>query len=331
MGASLRGSARNPSTRHASVMTGPLVSIVILTHNAGHGVDRLIDSVFEQEGGFGLEIVAIDSGSTDGTGERLARRGASVIEIMPAEFNHGVTRNAALRTARGEFAVLIVQDAVPASRQWLVALLGPLLDDPSIAGTFARQQAWPRASRLTSYYLSQWIAAQSQARVVGPFSAAEFGAMSPSERHQACAFDNVCSCVRMSAWRQHPFRATPIAEDLEWARDVLLAGHKLAFVPDAAVWHSHDRPVRYELERTYLVHQRLQSLFGLSTIPALPALARSIGSTLPLHARLAAGEGRKRVRAVARAAALAVALPLAQYLGARSAREGRELLRTGRI
>jgi hypothetical protein len=34
------------------------------------------------------------------------------------------------------------------------------------------------------------------------------------------------------------------------------------------------------------------------------------------------------VQAIARSAALAVAFPLGQYLGARSAREGRELLKT---
>lgn len=312
-------------------MSQPRVSIVIPTRNAGARLDRLLDGISEQDGGWNPEVLAVDSGSTDGTLDRLRCFGVRVLEIAPSAFNHGESRNVGLAAVRGEFAVLIVQDAVPASRQWLTALLRPLLSDGAVAGSFARQLPWPGASRVTAHYLSGWIAAHTTARVVGPFTAAEFAAMPPARRHDACAFDNVCSCIRVAAWRQHPFRRTPIAEDLEWARDVLLAGHRLAFAPEASVWHSHDRSARYELERTYLVHQRLQALFDLSTIPGLPSLARSIANTLPVHVRLALGEERGRIRAMARAAALAVALPLGQYLGARSAREGRELMRTGRI
>jgi rhamnosyltransferase len=40
-------------------------------------------------------------------------------------------------------------------------------------------------------------------------------------------------------WSRHPFEATPIAEDLRWARTVLLNGHALAYVADAVVEHSH--------------------------------------------------------------------------------------------
>ena len=84
--------------------------------------------------------------------------------------------------------------------------------------------------------------------------------------------------------------------------------------------------VAYELRRTYAVHQRLASLFGLTTIPDARALARAVATTLPLHLRLAVRERKGRLSAVARGAGLAVALPLGQYLGARSEREGRELL-----
>jgi rhamnosyltransferase len=210
-------------------------------------------------------------------------------------------------------------------------MLQPLLNDPSVAGSFARQFPAPHASRLTTHYLSQWAAAQPLPRTVGPLSRAAFDGMPPGERHALCAFDNVCACLRLQVWRSHPFHRVPIAEDLEWALEVLLAGYKLAYAPDAAVWHSHERPVSYELQRTYLVHQRLQALFGLSTIPTVAALVHAIALTIPAHARLAWHETGSRGRAWLRGTALAVALPLGQYLGARSAREGRPLLRTGRI
>lgn len=304
------------------------ISIAIPTRNGGDTLRRLLDSLASQRERFEIEIVAVDSGSSDGTLDRLREHGAAVVPIDPSEFNHGAARNAALASVRTEYAVLMVQDAVPATGDWLAELVRPMQVDPRIAGTFARQQSWPGASRVTAHYLGRWVAAQPAPRVIGPLPPERFAAMTPSERHLTCAFDNVCACVRMSVWRAHPFRRTAIAEDLEWGLEVLAAGHRLAYVPTSIVWHSHDRPIRYELQRTYLVHQRLQTLFGLSTIPTVGALLRAVGATLPLHARLAAGEPRRRGRALLRAAGLAVAMPLGQYLGARSAREGRELIRT---
>ncbi|MGB2717609.1 MAG: glycosyltransferase [Vicinamibacterales bacterium] len=306
----------------------PLVSIVVPTFNGGRSLRRLLASIAEQRSDVSREVIAVDSGSTDDTLDILCDSGARVESVAPETFNHGGTRNTALSRARGEFAVLTVQDAVPANREWLGELLQPLLRDTRIAGTYARQKPWPEASRLTAHYLAKWAAATAEPRLVGPLRPTAFDAMSPADRHFTCAFDNVCSCIRMSVWHAHPFKRTSIAEDLEWAKEVLTSGYRLAYVPSALVSHSHERTVRYELERTYLVHQRLQSLFGLSTVPDIPSLVRAICSTLPLHLRLAAAEGDRHGRAMARAAGLAVAWPLGQYLGARSAREGRELLQT---
>jgi len=149
-------------------------------------------------------------------------------------------------------------------------------------------------------------------------------ALNPGARLQACTFDNVCSCLRRSVWRQIPFRPTVIAEDLEWAQRVLQAGHSLEYVADAAVVHSHDRSAGYELARTYLLHHRLFELFGVRTIPRVRDLARAIGSSARRHVRAeraarAAGQGSAGLW---RALGLAVAWPLGQYFGGLSAAKG---------
>jgi rhamnosyltransferase len=307
-------------------MTPPYVSVVIPTLNAGTAFEAVLTAIAGQDG-VDARIIAIDSGSTDGTIHRLRRAGATIVNVQAGEFNHGRTRNEALAAADGEFAVLLVQDAVPASRHWLSALVRPMMSDASIAGTFARQEPAAEASRVTAHYLGQWVATQLVPRTVGPLTPRVFATMPPADRHDVCAFDNVCSCIRLSVWRDHKFPSTSIAEDLEWARDVLLAGHRLAYVPDAVVRHSHERSAGYELRRAYLVHRQLETLFGLTTVPTMMSLVRAIATTVPLNARLAAREPRKRTRAVLRAAALGVAQPLGQYLGARASRDGRDYLR----
>lgn len=310
-------------------LRGPAVTVALLTRNGVATLHAVLDALDAQRFGGGFEVVVVDTESTDGTAETLAARVDRVVQIRGESFNHGLTRNLAVELARGELVVLLVQDAVPASDGWLEALTAPLRSDPEVAGTFARQLPRPDASRLTRWSLARWLAARDEPHVGALADPNAWAGMHPMERFETSVFDNVCSCVRRSVWSKHPFTATPIAEDLAWGREVVLAGHRLVYVPAAAVLHSHERSARYELGRTYLVHRQLHALFGVRTIPTLPALVRSIALTLADHLRvLRSGDGpRPGAGEVARGLALAVAWPLGQYLGGRAAVTGREYLR----
>jgi len=289
-------------------LSDPLASIVVPTLNGAATLPALLDAVRRQRAPFRHEVIAVDSGSTDGTAALLRDRVDRLIEIAPGEFNHGVTRNIGIEQARGDLVVLLVQDAVPASEDWLATLTAPLLADARVAGTFGRQLPRADASALTRYFHTRWFAASDVARTTAIESQAAFDAMTPAQRFDRCIFDNVCSCIRRTVWTMHPFRRTTIAEDLEWAKEVLLSGYRIEYVPASAVVHSHERSAAYEFARTRLLHERLRALFGLRTIPTLPLCLRAMTSSLLLHLRC-----ERSVRAMQ----LAVAWPLGQYLGGR--------------
>ncbi len=308
----------------------PHVSVLLLTRNGAATLPRVLAAVRSQEAPFPFEVVAVDSGSEDGTVELLRSQADRLIEIRAKDFDHGTTRNVGVEACLAPLVVLLVQDAEPASADWLAMLVEPLLASDPLAGAYARQVPRPDASPVVRAYLSQYSATGPAPRRQSIAGRAEFDALTPGERLAACTFDNVCSCIRREVWERYPFKATPIAEDLEWAREVMLAGYDLAYVPDAAVVHSHDRSAGYELRRTYLVHQQLRRLFGLAAIPSAAHLARAVAVSAVAHTRWTlAGPDRGGVRLswLPRALALAVAMPLGQYLGARSADTGRELLR----
>jgi glycosyltransferase involved in cell wall biosynthesis len=290
-------------------VNAPLVSIVIPTCNGEATLPAVLAAIRTQEVDFPFETIAIDSGSTDGTTECLDGRVDQVVSIDPATFDHGLTRNLGIERSRGDYVVLMAQDAEPANEHWLAALVASLRSDPRLAGVFARQVARPDASPLTRHYLQRWTGASTERRTVS-MTMNEFESLAPALRVDRCTFDNVCSCIRRDIWRDHPFRATPIGEDVEWAKAVLLAGFHIAFEPAAAVVHSHDRSARYEFARTRALHRRFHELFGLRTIPSLPLLARAIISSLAAHLRCDPG---------LRSLALAFAWPVGQYLGGRSA------------
>jgi rhamnosyltransferase len=292
----------------------PRVSIVLPTRNGAATLPAVLDAITRQRVDFPFEVVAVDSSSADGTADLLRRRVDRLIGIAAGTFDHGLTRNLGIDQAGGELVVLLVQDALPASDSWLAALTQPLLDDDRLAGTFARQVPRPDASAIARDYLDRSFASSAVARTSSVASRAELEALEPMAQLQRCTFDNVCSCIRRSVWVEHPFRQTPIGEDIEWAREVLMAGYRLAYVPAAEVIHSHDRSARYEIVRTYVLHRRLHELFGLRTIPTMPLLARAIASSLDRHWRLQPFSGR--------GVALAFAWPMGQYFGALSAVRG---------
>jgi GT2 family glycosyltransferase len=210
---------------------------------------------------------------------------------------------------------------LPTSDRWLEDLTAPLVADETVAGTFARQEPRPDASGVTRHYLAKGAAAGEESWYSEISGDAEWQEAAPEERLWRCVFDNVCSCVRRSVWAAHPFMETPIGEDIEWARDVLLAGHRIVYAPQATVAHSHERSALYEYRRTFLLHRRLWELFELQTIPTFLLATRAMASSLALHLRC---ERRQPARWL-QTAALAVAWPAGQYFGARSAVRGRPL------
>jgi rhamnosyltransferase len=305
-------------------MSAPRVSIVVPTYNGAATLPALLEAVEKQRTDFGYELVAVDSGSGDGTLDLLAARAQHLIRIPKDTFNHGLTRNLGIEKARGEIVVLVVQDAVPASSDWLRLLTAPLLEDPRVAGTFARQLPRPEASRIARRMMARWVAAQDAPSHRRLHSTRDLEGMRPEERLRVCAFDNVCSAISRAVWKDHPFPAARFAEDLEWAKTVVGAGYETMFVPEATVFHSHDRSLSYELERTYIAHRRLYELFGLRTIPTARHLCRSWLVTLSDHLRCLVSEPGPvpGPREIVRTMGLALVWPLGQYLGGRAGANG---------
>ena len=307
-----------------SARGAPLVSIVIPTKN---GMSTL-PTLFDRLGG-GLtratfEVIVVDSGSTDGTLELASARADRVLSVAPEAFDHGLTRNRGVEAALAPLVVLLVQDALPSTEDWLDRLIDPLQRDARLAGVWARQEPRPDAPAIVRHYMERGSLGSAQPRTSRLRDEPELRSLAPLDRLARCTFDNVCSCIRRSVWQSHPFRSLPIAEDLAWARDVLLAGYELAFVPEVTVIHSHDRPARYEYARTRLLHRQLADLFDVVTVPTPGALTRAIATSAALHLAIRRRHGGDLTRALA----LAVAWPLGQYAGARDARLKRRPVRT---
>jgi rhamnosyltransferase len=249
----------------------------------------VLAAVRTQETPRAVEIVAFDSGSSDGTVGLLREFGARITEIPPAEFNHGATRNQAIAAARAPLVVLLTQDAVPAHARWLEALLAPFAD-LDVAGTYARQIPRADADALTRRALQAWVAGSEERRVQRLPDRDSYLRLHPMERYRLCVFDDVCAAIRRSVWERIPYEWAYFAEDLDWSTKVLEAGYSIVYEPAAAVVHSHDRSLRYEYRRTYACHRRLYELFS-GTPPAMPSAAAPPTQPTPGATRSGSGAG----------------------------------------
>src|SRR5690348_14898093 len=107
----------------AQPMSRPTISVVIPTRDGAATIGALVDAVRRQRVDAGVEIVLVDSGSTDDTIRRVRDRVDRVVEVNAREFNHGVTRNVGVAASAGDLVVLTVQDAEPVGDGWLAALV----------------------------------------------------------------------------------------------------------------------------------------------------------------------------------------------------------------
>ncbi|MFE6195560.1 glycosyltransferase [Streptomyces sp. NPDC057838] len=111
-------------------MAGPVVSVVIAAYNAMPYLTRCITSVAEQSiGRDALEILAVDDGSTDGTGEeldRLAEEYPTLLRVFHQENSGGPSapRNKGLDHARGTFVFFLDADdyLAPEALERMVAM-----------------------------------------------------------------------------------------------------------------------------------------------------------------------------------------------------------------
>jgi rhamnosyltransferase len=293
----------------------PRATVVVLVKNGARHLEDLLSALAAQRLEGGLEVVAIDSGSTDASLALLERAPVRLIRIPPEEFDHGATRNAGARAARGAFVVFLTQDAVPADAQFVERLVQALESDPRLAGAFARQVPRGDADPLTRRDVAAWVAAGHRPRTVYAAQGL-FDALPPLARHRLGAFDNVASAVRREVLLEHPFEPTRFGEDAEWGARMVRLGYGVAYVPAAIVVHSHARSARALLRRNYLGHRLLFRLFGLRTVPDRPHLVRAcLGATFTDLSALAREGGSPGQWLAAPAQALAATY--GQYRGAR--------------
>jgi rhamnosyltransferase len=272
--------------------------VLLLTLNPGQAFAEILRSVLSQDPA-PYEVLAVDSGSTDGTIELMEAAGVTVEQIPQSEFGHGRTRNLIASRASGELLAFLTHDARPIDNAWLADLAKPF-DDPVVAGVYGRQIAPDDAAAIEIHLLAYIYPDRDRLLKLGA-----------GERFQMPThfFSNANSMIRRSVWEHVPFQDDVImCEDQWWAKAVLKQGMAIAYSASAVVMHSHRLGARATFRRSF---DTAVAMKGCDETPGLQVATGFLGYLRSLS-RFIVGRGSwpqlgsSLTLAIARAAGYAV-------------------------
>src|SRR5215471_8567028 len=109
----------------------PLLSIIVPVYNEVKTVGMVLDRLQQLDLPLAREIIVVDDGSTDGTGELLARLEGSSAQVRVFRSQRNQGKGAAVRTGIGHAkgSIVAIQDAdLELDPQQLAGLVAPILD-----------------------------------------------------------------------------------------------------------------------------------------------------------------------------------------------------------
>jgi glycosyltransferase involved in cell wall biosynthesis len=200
-------------------------SLVIRAYNEARHLPRLLEGLAHQTVK-DVEVILVDSGSTDSTVSIAESFGAKVVKIRPEEFTFGRSLNFGVREATRELVVIASAHVYPVYPDWLESLLRPF-EDEKVALTYGKQRGPETAKFSEQQIYHQWYPDHSMPR-------------------QPTAFcNNANAAIRKNLWEKNPYNESLTGlEDLAWAKRAKEQGREIAYVAEAEIVHVHNETPR---------------------------------------------------------------------------------------
>lgn len=218
-------------------------SVIVRAKNEAPQIERCLRGLRGQT--VPVEIVVVDSGSTDETVKIAARFADELVRIRPEEFSFGRSLNIGASTASGDIHFALSAHCVPHRADWIARSVAHHRDHSNVAATFGPLGS-ADGTPLAGPVVCSWPAAGED-----PY----------------WGFSNHASSWRASVWRRFRFdEQIEACEDREWSWRVMRAGYVLIADPVLFVAPDHRRAAgpRALFSRTRREARALASAGGLA-------------------------------------------------------------------
>ena len=199
----------------------PVCSIIIRAYNEEKHIRRLLTGITEQSVK-DVQIILVDSGSTDGTVAEAQKFEVEVVHIPPEEFTFGHALNVGIEHATADLVVMASAHVYPVYPDWLETLLAPF-KDKNVALTYGKQRGSDSTHFSELQIFKHWYPEHSAPQQPFPFC------------------NNANAAIRRSLWQTHPYDESLTGlEDLAWAKWAQENGSSIHYVAEAEVIHVHN-------------------------------------------------------------------------------------------
>lgn len=214
----------------------PNVTVVIRALNEAKFLPECLSSVLDQDYDGQIEIVLVDSGSTDCTIEIAQSYNCKIVHIKKSDFSFGRSLNMGCSAARGDVLILLSAHCIPTDRFWLKNLVLPI-SDGVCDYSYGRQIARLGISKFSEgMVFKKYYPEKTSSPQVGYFC------------------NNANSAIKRTTWNALRFNeALTGLEDMELARRLVSMGGSVSYIAESAVEHIHLEnwariKIRYERE-----------------------------------------------------------------------------------
>lgn len=216
------------------------IGVVIVTHRSRTLLAGCIEPL--RASPLRPRILVVNSSSNDGTVEAARALGAETWVIPRRAFNHGRTRELARRRLGTPITVMLTPDAHATDYRFLERLTAPLRQGEA-AVAYGRQLPRSGADPIEAFDRAFNYPPESHGRSLADWR--RYGAYT-----HFCS--NSCAAWRSSALDEiGGFPPTLVSEETIATAALLERGHRIAYVAEAAVRHSHGTGLLNDFRRQY--------------------------------------------------------------------------------
>jgi rhamnosyltransferase len=242
------------------------ISVIIPVKNGAYTLEKCLSSIRNQSIE-DIEIIILDSMSTDASKEIALQYNSTVIEIPQGTFNHGLTRNIGATNASGDFLFYTVQDAW-LSQNDLLKKMVTYFDDEKVMAAGGHQAVPHHKDKNPMLWYKRFSEPKVVIREANDIE--QFKRSSQAIQQSLIAWDNVVAMYRRTALIEQPFVAAQFAEDWIWSRDALMRGWRLIYDPSLVVYHYHHSGYHYSYKLAFAINYHFYKFFNFK--PAIPYL-----------------------------------------------------------
>ena len=201
-----------------------ICSVIIRTYNEERHIGKLLDGIEKQilAPEITLEVIVVDSGSSDSTVNIARKMGARIIVIDKKDFSFGKALNIGCQNANGEILLFASAHVYPVYNNWIFKLLQQF-QNKDVAIVYGKQIGNEMTHFSEHQIFLKWFPASSDFDQLHPFC------------------NNANCAIRKSIWVKQPYDELITGlEDLDWANKIKSNDSKIIYLSDAVVVHVHE-------------------------------------------------------------------------------------------